>query len=231
MHAAFLRPSPQRPALALRYIGPQLFTCCPGTGHAAVAHALTTHHSNIVILQLTTWQYLNHNSIDIGLTCCCCRYCHPQASGGYCEPPRILGPTRQCLGWLLLQLHRLPQAADVFLADLEQFPGNAWALTGLQQLLEAAATAVAPAPADATAASLVAGGQDALLGRAQGKHVEPLGGRRAAAAAAAAAAEGLLVEPEPDWLLRVQAALQQQQQERFGSQILPVPSSCPAFSQ
>ncbi|KIZ07350.1 hypothetical protein MNEG_0599 [Monoraphidium neglectum] len=56
---------------------------------------------------------------------------------GYMEPPRSHQPTRQCLGFVLLQAGRPAEAADVFRKDLLQHPNNGWSLTGLTEALTA----------------------------------------------------------------------------------------------
>ena len=40
-------------------------------------------------------------------------------------------PVRQCLGKLLLDVGRLPQAEEAYRADLRVFPENGWSLLGL----------------------------------------------------------------------------------------------------
>uniref|UniRef100_A0A7S0RGC8 KIF-binding protein n=1 Tax=Pyramimonas obovata TaxID=1411642 RepID=A0A7S0RGC8_9CHLO len=49
----------------------------------------------------------------------------------YMEPPYVLQPVRQCLGKLLLDLGRLPEAEEAYRADLRTFPENGWSLLGL----------------------------------------------------------------------------------------------------
>ncbi|CAD7699817.1 unnamed protein product [Ostreobium quekettii] len=56
---------------------------------------------------------------------------------GYMEPPREHQPSRQCLGWVLLQAGRPDEAEAVYRRDLWEFPENAWSLLGLAQSLEA----------------------------------------------------------------------------------------------
>jgi tetratricopeptide (TPR) repeat protein len=54
----------------------------------------------------------------------------------YDEPPGWMQPVRHALGALLLADGRPAEAEDVYRADLELHPNNAWSLLGLQQSLE-----------------------------------------------------------------------------------------------
>jgi tetratricopeptide (TPR) repeat protein len=56
----------------------------------------------------------------------------------YDEPPGWMQPVRHALGALLLAKGRHAEAADVYRADLERHPNNAWSLLGLQQSLRLA---------------------------------------------------------------------------------------------
>ena len=47
------------------------------------------------------------------------------------EPPRVLQPVRQCLGYVLLQQGKLTEAAQVYEEDLAEHPANGWSLKGL----------------------------------------------------------------------------------------------------
>ena len=53
----------------------------------------------------------------------------------YMEPPAFYFPTRQALGAVLLDAERSAAAEKVYLADLEQYPGNGWSLYGLSESL------------------------------------------------------------------------------------------------
>ena len=55
----------------------------------------------------------------------------------YTEPPFWYYPTRQSLGYALLQAGRSEAAADVYRQDLEAYPRNGWSMFGLAQALEA----------------------------------------------------------------------------------------------
>ena len=54
----------------------------------------------------------------------------------YDEPPGWMQPVRHALGALLLADDRYEEAEEVYRADLERHPNNAWSLLGLQQSLE-----------------------------------------------------------------------------------------------
>jgi tetratricopeptide (TPR) repeat protein len=54
----------------------------------------------------------------------------------YDEPPGWMQPVRHALGALLLADDRYAEAEEVYRADLERHPNNAWSLLGLQQSLE-----------------------------------------------------------------------------------------------
>jgi tetratricopeptide (TPR) repeat protein len=54
----------------------------------------------------------------------------------YDEPPGWMQPVRHALGALLLADGRAAEAEDVYRADLERHPHNAWSLLGLKQSLE-----------------------------------------------------------------------------------------------
>lgn len=54
----------------------------------------------------------------------------------YDEPPGWMQPVRHALGALLLSEGHAAEAEEVYRADLERHPNNAWALLGLQQALE-----------------------------------------------------------------------------------------------
>jgi tetratricopeptide (TPR) repeat protein len=54
----------------------------------------------------------------------------------YDEPPGWMQPVRHALGALLLADGRGAEAEEVYRADLERHPANAWSLLGLQQSLE-----------------------------------------------------------------------------------------------
>ena len=53
----------------------------------------------------------------------------------YDEPPGWMQPVRHALGALLLADHKYAEAEEVYRADLERHPNNAWSLLGLQQSL------------------------------------------------------------------------------------------------
>ncbi len=55
----------------------------------------------------------------------------------YDEPPGWMQPVRHTLGALLLAAGRAAEAEAVYREDLEQNPGNGWALLGLEQALRA----------------------------------------------------------------------------------------------
>ena len=55
----------------------------------------------------------------------------------YMEPPYWYFPVRQALGQALLDARNPAAAADVYRADLAQYPRNGWSLFGLSQSLEA----------------------------------------------------------------------------------------------
>ena len=54
----------------------------------------------------------------------------------YDEPPGWMQPVRHALGALLLTDGQLAEAEEVYRADLERHPNNAWSLLGLRQSLE-----------------------------------------------------------------------------------------------
>jgi tetratricopeptide (TPR) repeat protein len=54
----------------------------------------------------------------------------------YDEPPGWMQPVRHALGALLLADGRAAEAEEVYRADLERHPNNAWSLLGLKQSLE-----------------------------------------------------------------------------------------------
>jgi tetratricopeptide (TPR) repeat protein len=54
----------------------------------------------------------------------------------YDEPPGWMQPVRHALGALLMADRRFEEAEEVYRADLERHPNNAWSLLGLQQALE-----------------------------------------------------------------------------------------------
>jgi tetratricopeptide (TPR) repeat protein len=54
----------------------------------------------------------------------------------YDEPPGWMQPVRHALGALLMAEGRAAEAEDVYRADLERHPSNAWSLLGLKQALE-----------------------------------------------------------------------------------------------
>jgi tetratricopeptide (TPR) repeat protein len=54
----------------------------------------------------------------------------------YDEPPGWMQPVRHALGALLMAAERAAEAEDVYRADLERHPRNAWSLLGLKQALE-----------------------------------------------------------------------------------------------
>eukprot|EP00878_Enallax_costatus_P018958 GHUV01019985.1.p2 GENE.GHUV01019985.1~~GHUV01019985.1.p2 ORF type:complete len:277 (+),score=101.10 GHUV01019985.1:1608-2438(+) len=66
---------------------------------------------------------------------------------GYMDPPRVHQPSRQCLGWLLLQSGQLDEAWKVYSKDLQQHPNNIWSLMGLKQVAEAQQRGVSDATA------------------------------------------------------------------------------------
>lgn len=53
----------------------------------------------------------------------------------YDEPPTWHYPTRQSLGWALLEAGKPEEAADVYKENLERFPANGWSLFGLLEAL------------------------------------------------------------------------------------------------
>jgi tetratricopeptide (TPR) repeat protein len=55
----------------------------------------------------------------------------------YIEPPDWLQPARHSLGAILVAADRLPEAEDVYRADLERWPENGWALYGLAECVKA----------------------------------------------------------------------------------------------
>ncbi|MCA9237488.1 MAG: hypothetical protein KDA44_18565 [Planctomycetales bacterium] len=63
----------------------------------------------------------------------------------YDEPPGWMQPVRHALGALLLAEERHAEAEEVYRADLQRHPHNAWSLLGLQQALEAQENAMAAA--------------------------------------------------------------------------------------
>ena len=54
----------------------------------------------------------------------------------YDEPPGWMQPVRHALGALLLAEGQHAEAEDVYRADLQRHPRNAWSLLGLKQSLE-----------------------------------------------------------------------------------------------
>jgi tetratricopeptide (TPR) repeat protein len=59
-----------------------------------------------------------------------------EESLSYDEPPGWMQPVRHALGALLLADNRYADAEEVYRADLDRHPNNAWSLLGLQQSLE-----------------------------------------------------------------------------------------------
>ncbi|CAN5466582.1 hypothetical protein BH23VER1_BH23VER1_25730 [soil metagenome] len=55
----------------------------------------------------------------------------------YIEPPDWLQPARHSLGAILVSADRLPEAEEVYLADLARWPENGWSLYGLAKTLKA----------------------------------------------------------------------------------------------
>ena len=55
----------------------------------------------------------------------------------YMEPPFWYYPTRQTLGFALMQAGRAADAETVYRADLEEYPHNGWSMKGLTNALEA----------------------------------------------------------------------------------------------
>jgi tetratricopeptide (TPR) repeat protein len=53
----------------------------------------------------------------------------------YNEAPDWMMPSRHALGAALLEAKRFDEAESVFRADLVQYPGNGWALFGLERAL------------------------------------------------------------------------------------------------
>jgi tetratricopeptide (TPR) repeat protein len=60
-----------------------------------------------------------------------------QDSLSYMEPPRLLQPARQCLGYVLLTAGKPEEAQAVYEEDLRQFPENGYSLLGLSKALAA----------------------------------------------------------------------------------------------
>lgn len=58
-----------------------------------------------------------------------------EAKFAYMEPPRVYQPTRQCLGYVLLQANQPAEAEKVYRADLGVLPENGWSLHGLSDAL------------------------------------------------------------------------------------------------
>lgn len=54
----------------------------------------------------------------------------------YMEPPEWIQPTRHALAAILLEANRVPEAEDVYRADLRKWPENGWSLFGLAQCLD-----------------------------------------------------------------------------------------------
>ncbi|GLI63776.1 hypothetical protein VaNZ11_006851 [Volvox africanus] len=51
---------------------------------------------------------------------------------GYTEPPRLAQqPVRQCLGHLYFKAQQYKEASQVYIEDLNRYPGNPWSLKGL----------------------------------------------------------------------------------------------------
>lgn len=55
----------------------------------------------------------------------------------YIEPPDWLQPARHSLGAILVSADRLPEAEEVYRADLARWPENGWSLYGLAECLKA----------------------------------------------------------------------------------------------
>lgn len=53
------------------------------------------------------------------------------------EPPEYLQPIRHTLGAVYFKAERYEDAENVYLRDLDEFPGNGWSLYGLSRALEA----------------------------------------------------------------------------------------------
>ena len=50
----------------------------------------------------------------------------------YAEPSYFYQPAKQCLGAVLMQQGRAPEAEVVYREDLGKFPDNVWSLVGLE---------------------------------------------------------------------------------------------------
>lgn len=54
---------------------------------------------------------------------------------GYMEPPRVMHPNRQCLGYVYMLNSNFNEAEAVYKEDLKEYPLNPWSTLGLKQVI------------------------------------------------------------------------------------------------